>query len=58
MLERRSLLTALLSLGGLAALVSACKHRSPYQQKENSGVGDDEDRGDGGGGGGGGGGGY
>ncbi len=51
MLDRRRLLTALLSLGGLAVLVSACGHLSPQVQKERSAGENDEDRGDGGGGG-------
>ena len=49
MIDRRSLLRALLSLGGLTVLISACKHRAPYAQKDKS---------NGGSGGGGGGGGY
>ncbi len=50
MIDRRSLLRALLSLGGLTVLLSACKHHSPDAQKDISK--------DGNGGGGGGGGGY
>ena len=48
MIDRRNLLRALLSLGGLTVLLSACKHRSPYAQK------DKPTGGNGGGGGGGG----
>ena len=54
MITRRSLLRVLLSFGGLTALISACKHRAPYAQKDKSEDGDGGDGGDGGGGGGGG----
>ena len=41
MIDRRSLLRALLSLGSLTVLLSACKHRSPYgsQDQPDSGSG-------------------
>ncbi len=55
MLNRRSLLRALFSLGGLAMLLSACKHRAPRFDKENSDGANGGGEGDGGGGGGGGG---
>ena len=35
MMDRRTLLRALLLLGPITALVSACKHRGPYEQKED-----------------------
>ena len=34
MMIRRSLLRTLFSLGALAALIAACKHRAPYGQKQ------------------------
>ncbi len=36
MIDRRTLLRALLSLGGVAALLTACKGRPGYEQKEKS----------------------
>ncbi len=33
MMNRRSLLRTLFSLGALAALIAACKHQAPYGQK-------------------------
>lgn len=35
MIDRRTLLRALLLLGPVAALVGACKHRDPYEQRED-----------------------
>jgi hypothetical protein len=35
MIDRRTLLRALLLLGPITALVSACKHRGPYEEKED-----------------------
>ncbi len=34
MINRRKFLSALFSLGGLAVLLSACRHRPRYGQKE------------------------
>ncbi len=34
MIDRRTLLRTLLLLGPFTALVSACKHRDPYEEKE------------------------
>ena len=34
MMNRRLLLRTLFSLGGLAVLIAACKHRAPYGQKQ------------------------
>jgi hypothetical protein len=34
MIDRRTLLRALLILGPFTALVSACRHRGPDEQKE------------------------
>ncbi len=39
MFTRRKLLRALLSLGGLSVLLSACKHRSPYAEEKQPGTG-------------------
>ncbi len=37
MIDRRTLLRSLFSLGGLAVLLTACKHRPGYGQKEEPG---------------------
>jgi hypothetical protein len=34
MIDRRTLLRTLLLLGPFTALVSACKHRDPYEERE------------------------
>lgn len=36
MFNRRTVLGALFSLGGLIALLSACRHRAPYAEEERS----------------------
>lgn len=39
MIDRRSVLRAFLSFGGLTVLLSACKHRAPYGSEGHSGGG-------------------
>ena len=50
MIIRRSLLGVLFSLGGLAVLLSACKHRPLYSEQKKPETGTDTDRGGAGGG--------
>ncbi len=45
MFNRRTLLRALLCLGGLPVLISACNHRSPYAEEKQTGTEYDSNRG-------------